>query len=48
MTSYALSAPVMAVWRLARGPRHLPATPPATAEEAALRPVVLDKPGIGG
>src|SRR5262249_56965638 len=46
ITGYALSAPVMALWRLARRRRHpVPAAPPA---DASLAPVVLDKPGARG
>jgi CDP-diacylglycerol--serine O-phosphatidyltransferase len=49
ITAYALSAPVMATWRLVRGRRRTVAPPSVPApEEAALRPVVLDKPGVGG
>jgi CDP-diacylglycerol---serine O-phosphatidyltransferase len=42
ITSYALSAPVVSLWRLMRRRRAAPA--PATVEPP-LRPVVLDKPG---
>jgi CDP-diacylglycerol---serine O-phosphatidyltransferase len=50
ITGYALSAPATAVWRLVRGRRAVVArsAAPAAADEASLRPVVLDKPGIGG
>jgi CDP-diacylglycerol---serine O-phosphatidyltransferase len=44
ITSYALSAPATWLWRLMRRRRAAPA-PVQTAEEAPLRPVVLDKPG---
>src|SRR5262249_13795711 len=43
ITSYALSAPAMSLWRLAR---RRPSSPPVAApSDAPLRPVVLDKPG---
>jgi CDP-diacylglycerol---serine O-phosphatidyltransferase len=44
ITSYALSAPATWLWRLMRRRRAAPAAV-QTAEEAPLRPVVLDKPG---
>jgi CDP-diacylglycerol--serine O-phosphatidyltransferase len=42
ITSYALSAPATALWRLVRGRRRAPAE---AVGEPPLRPVVLDKPG---
>ena len=50
ITSYALSAPAMAMWRLVRrGRRRADVSQPVGApDETALRPVVLDKPGVGG
>jgi CDP-diacylglycerol--serine O-phosphatidyltransferase len=49
ITSYALSAPAMAMWRLVRGRRRTGVSQPVPApDETALRPVVLDKPGVGG
>jgi len=47
MTGYVLSAPAVALWRLATA-RRAPQAPVVAPSEPPVRPVRLDKPGARG